>query len=28
VKRADKQTLEFFNWEKTDKAAELRRALK
>jgi len=28
VKKADKQTLEFFNWEKTDKAAELRRALK
>jgi S-adenosylmethionine synthetase len=28
VKKAGKQTLEFFNWEKTDKAAELRRALK
>ena len=28
VKKADKQILEFFNWEKTDKAAELRRALK
>jgi S-adenosylmethionine synthetase len=28
VKRDGKQTLEFFNWEKTDKVAELRRALK
>jgi len=28
VKKAGKQTLEFFNWEKTDKAAELRRALR
>ena len=28
AKKAGKQTLEFFNWEKTDKAAELRRALK
>jgi len=28
AKKAVKQKLEFFNWEKTDKAAELRRALK
>jgi hypothetical protein len=28
VRKAGKQTLEFFNWEKTDKATELRRALK
>jgi S-adenosylmethionine synthetase len=28
VKKDGKQTLEFFNWEKTDKVAELRRALK
>jgi S-adenosylmethionine synthetase len=28
VKKVGKQTLEFFNWEKTDKVAELRRALK
>jgi S-adenosylmethionine synthetase len=28
VKKAGTQTFEFFNWEKTDKAAELRRALK
>jgi len=28
TKKAGKQKLEFFNWEKTDKAAELRRALK
>jgi S-adenosylmethionine synthetase len=28
VKKVGKQTLEFFNWEKTDKAAELRRALR
>jgi S-adenosylmethionine synthetase len=28
VTKVGKQTLEFFNWEKTDKVAELRRALK
>jgi S-adenosylmethionine synthetase len=28
AKKVGKQTFEFFNWEKTDKAAELRRALK
>jgi S-adenosylmethionine synthetase len=28
AKKVGKQTLEFFNWEKTDRAAELRRALK
>jgi S-adenosylmethionine synthetase len=28
TKQAGKQKLEFFNWEKTDKAAELRRVLK
>jgi len=28
AKKSGKQTLEFFNWEKTDKVAELRRALK
>lgn len=28
ARKAGKQKLEFFNWEKTDKAAELRRALK
>jgi S-adenosylmethionine synthetase len=28
VKKVGKQTLGFFNWEKTDKVAELRRALK
>jgi S-adenosylmethionine synthetase len=28
VRKAAKQTLGFFNWEKTDRAAELRRALK
>jgi S-adenosylmethionine synthetase len=27
VKKSGTQTLEHFNWEKTDKAAELRRAL-
>ena len=28
AKKSGKQALEFFNWEKTDKVAELRRALK
>jgi len=28
TKKVGKQKLEFFNWEKTDKAAVLRRALK